>query len=234
MMCDASLIDFWNSQNRRFGAAMSTYLRGRTRRVNALAQRVERGSYLGHLSADQALGSQPAGERSPSDTPHAVPTGDVHARRPARTNQRQPIGGAGPRTDPLVNPVLPVQPGQPRLARCDHRLDAPRVERVVGATELHRSTHAEAVTQWCAGQPRVREVHRPRRKVLGRHAEAVPAPGLDGLANTELAGEFAEPRSGRQNNGISAQLAGRGVDDDTSTGGLRAKVADSRDRKSVV
>ena len=122
-----------------------------------------------------------------------------------RPDQRQAVGGAGTRADPLVGTRVPVDSGQHRRGRVDDRLDPARVERGVRLAELHHSGDPEPVAERRGRHPLRREVDRCDRHVLGLHREAVAAAGLDDRRDAEVAGQRSEPGAGRDHHGVGAQ-----------------------------
>src|SRR6476619_6476581 len=184
-------------------------------RCPRLAQRVEGGELGDPLARDHLLGQQPAGDRAQGDPPHAVSTGGEDARGLRAADEGQAVGRAGSRAHPLVLAVVEVDPAQQRTGSLGDGPYAPLVKGGLGAAEIHHPGHPKAVADGRAGNALGREVDRAVGDVIGRHAEAVAAAGLDDPAHAELARELAEPRAGRQHDrveGLTAALGGHAVD----------------------
>src|SRR5918993_770512 len=133
------------------------------------------------------------------------------------TQQRQPVGRAGPGADPLVAAVVEVPARQERAYGVDHGRDAPRIERLTVQAELHHPGHSQPAVERRARHPLRREVQRSAGEPFGGHAEAVTPTCLDRLPHAEPAGQPPELRAvGHDDGVVLLQLAGTEDDGDAS------------------
>ena len=161
------------------------------------------------LAGVDELREELARRRAEHDAPHAVTAGDVDVLGGGAAHERSTIGGDRAGADPFVLAVVQVDAGHHLAGLVDDRLDAPRVEGLVRAAELHGAGDAEPSLVGGARHAVVRQVDGVLGGLLGLHGEGVAAAGLHEGAHAVIAGQRRQPGAGGDDDGVGLHpLAG--------------------------